>query len=490
MKKILISVFVFLSSLLCFTGCYDAIFQSIRTEVELGDSTVTGFINGIVRFTPEGSTRQFLFVANGTIRVKDAAAQTSGLWYELSGLGLPSEVSYSYYDGSFSGEYIFKMAADDKYVYALSYAPYYDEDKSRNIPKSLYLYACKPTVNSSGILDFSNGWHRVGEINDNLSKYMSAIDSSYYSMNASVLLFCTNAVQPGHRKAYIRIGGKTGYSYSTTDYLFNQSYWGVYELNGSDTPKLLNFSTGYSGTYDDANKTSFVNNSVMGAVWFGGDILFTQYLNPVTNETADNDPTCVYMGNGEALETFNLTSYQNSSSTKNGKVHVHSNSDNTTVYYEGNFNLIKAYLASMTVTVTDESGNASTYSAGRPSAVSYIYYGGTIDSSICSLAVCSDYLLIGTGTDRSSGDGIFHVTLDSNGTPGLITSSFATNADSVMCAPYIIRSLLNVDPSKKEVESTLYSSMDFIYTESTAGTTIEDRGLWSYYPTTLEWNRE
>ena len=84
MKKFFISVFFALFLLFSFTGCYDAVFQAIRTEVELSESTVTGFVNGIVRFSPEGSTKQFLFLANGVIQVKDATIDSSGYWYELS----------------------------------------------------------------------------------------------------------------------------------------------------------------------------------------------------------------------------------------------------------------------------------------------------------------------------------------------------------------------------------------------------------------------
>lgn len=491
MKKFFISVFFALFLLFSFTGCYDAVFQAIRTEVELSESTVTGFVNGIVRFSPEGSTKQFLFLANGVIQVKDATIDSSGYWYELSGLGLPSKVTYSYYDGSFSGEHIFKMAADDKYVYALSYAPYYDEDKSRNVPKNLYLYACKPTLGASGFLDFSSGWHRVAVINDRILKYVNLLDSSYYNMNASIHLFCTNAPKPEHRKAYIRIAGSSPYSYS----VLNETYWAVYELNGKDDPVLLNCASQAELTYDETKKDVFVNKNVLGAVWFNGGVLFTTTMNPATNETLTADPTQVYIAGqfnlaGYALlNSFSLTTYNDASVNLEGKVAVYSKTDGSIVFYEGTVNTIKAYLAGMSAMFKGSDGNYGTLATvGMPDCISTTVIASS--STICSMAVCSDAILLGTGSFRSSGNGIFKVTLDSVGTPANTTANFATNADSVMTKPYIVRSLLNVYPERKEVETILYSSMDFIYTESTAGTTIENRGVWSYYPSKLEWNRE
>ena len=195
----------------------------------------------------------------------------------------------------------------------------------------------------------------------------------------------------------------------------------------------------------------------------------------------------------EYLSSFSLDDYNAASSNAKGKVLVHTNSDGSQVFYEGEYSLIKAYLAGVYATrkYTDEGGvekETSLEGVGRPDAVTRTYM--NTDSTICSLAVCADSLLMGTGSYRSSGDGIYRVSLDANGKPALITSSFVTNAADVMCKPYIVRSLLSVEPDVTELKNTIYASMDYIYTESAAGTSIENRGMWAYYPATLEWNRD
>lgn len=510
MKKKYAAVFfgIFAFVLFNFTSCYDAVFQAIRTEVELGEISVSGFINGIVRFNPQGSSKQYLLVANGTISLKDASYGSSGGWFELSGLGLPDKVSYSYYDASFSGEHIFKLAADKEWIYALSYVPYYDEDNSRIIPKDFYLYACKPVINGNGALDFisNGGWQRVAAVNKVISAYTTVLGNSgtaYYNMNASIQLFCTNAPDPAHRKAFIRVGGGSPYVYNNA----NNVMWSVFDLNGFNEPGVLNCGSesGLSVSTDPKYKNVMVGKDVLGAVWFGDknttdeesleNYLFLNYETPITNESAvaHPKPSYVYYGQGEYLWKFSRNDYNAEYTTG---IPYYGTGKRT--YEKCEYSNIKAYIAGYSyaevTTVTDENGtevkSTSYKSIGKPSSLNWIYE--NTDSSICSLGVTKSSLLIGTGTYRSSGDGIFHLSLDANGAPTSSASNntFLTNAADVMCEPYIVRSLLVVDPDKKEEEGIIYSSMDYIYTESTAGTTIENRGLWSYYPTTLEWNRE
>ena len=92
-------------------------------------------------------------ISDGNLYIKEASSASAGNWIKLSGFGLPEPVSYSYYDGTFSGEHIFKVAADKDHLYALSYAPYYNQDKSRNVPKDLYLYECTPKAGAYGLPD-------------------------------------------------------------------------------------------------------------------------------------------------------------------------------------------------------------------------------------------------------------------------------------------------------------------------------------------------
>ncbi|MCR5494590.1 MAG: hypothetical protein K6F15_03045 [Treponema sp.] len=509
MKKKSLSIILGLLALLAFSSCHDSVFQAIRVEVELGDSSVSGFINGIVRFKPEGASSDYLVTANGVIYIKDSTYRSPGGWIQLSGLGLPEEVSYSYYDSSFSGEHIFKVAADNEWLYALSYAPVYDEDSSRIVPKNLYLYACKPRVNSDGALDFisNGGWQRVANVNTAIEAYLAVVQStttSYYNMNASIQLFCTNAPNASHRKAFIRVGGGSPYVYNSA----NDNMWVVFDLNGYNSAAVMNCGTSasYEVSTDSKYSEVIVGKDVLGAVWFQDknssdasslkNIVFVNYENPITNESLVSFPTpnYAYYGQGEYLWKFSKDDY-NSSYT----IGKPSYSTGKRTYSACEFSLIKGYLSGYgiigeSVTV-DADGNETTKtvttSISQPNTLNWTYM--NTDSSICSLAVTKDYLLIGTGTYRSSGDGIYHLALDSNGCPASTEASnsdFSSNAAEVLCEPYIVRSLLAVDPDKKEIEDSIYASMDYIYTESTSGTNIEDRGLWSYHVSKLEWNRE
>ena len=99
MRKVFISVFITVLTFFFFSGCYDAIFQEIRTEVELNEGSISGFINNIVRFSAAGSGREFLIISDGNLYIKEASSASAGNWIKLSGFGLPEPVSYSYYDG-------------------------------------------------------------------------------------------------------------------------------------------------------------------------------------------------------------------------------------------------------------------------------------------------------------------------------------------------------------------------------------------------------
>ena len=59
-----------------------------------------------------------------------------------------------------------------------------------------------------------------------------------------------------------------------------------------------------------------------------------------------------------------------------------------------------------------------------------------------------------------------------------------------MCMPYIVRTLFSTYPEKTEAENTLYSSLEFRWTETNSGAQYSNTGLWAYYPARGNWNRE
>ena len=79
-----------------------------------------------------------------------------------------------------------------------------------------------------------------------------------------------------------------------------------------------------------------------------------------------------------------------------------------------------------------------------------------------------------------------------NGVPGKSLIDFTTNADIQLSSSYLILTLLNTDPSKSELKSTLYASLGFAGSGSstTAAVNYNNIGLWAYYPSRGNWNCE
>lgn len=416
-----------LGAALLFTGCYDALFSRIRDEVELESADVSGAINSIVRFQNTDGT-EYLFLQNGKIKYKKADVHSHGAW-ETDGYF--KYMSYDYWNENFSGTYFMKVAADSEYVYALGAEYDQDDDEGENVPDTVKLY-CLSAVGGE--------WQEVSAVNEKIAAYLSAlisdydIDDLYDDKHYSIHLFCTNAPQNGHRKAYIRIGNGTDKAKTAE----------IYELSGAST------------SCDSAVTENGAGRNTLSAAYFNGDFHFFgwpdsdgdynyNYIAVATNETKDDKATYVYYGVGEYLYWFAVSDYSD---------------EFVTLWAAGS----------------------------QPSAT------GKIDTGsydVVSIAATSDALLVGTGDYLGSGNGngVYRVAL-TDGKPAAGTSSFDTNADSVMGKPYHVLTLLAVSPDKTETEGDLYASVNFKGTESSSTGDYESRGLWSYYPTRGNWNRE
>lgn len=479
MKKIIIGVFVLAVSLFGFTGCYDAIYQNIRDEIELTTQKMPGFINNIARYNNGGE--QYLFLTNGVIKYKNAKYAEHGKWMELSGNGLPGSVHYVFEDTKFKGFYFSKIIADQKYVYALGFEPTYDTDNSRNVPKELKVYYTEPALENGGL---KMQWKEITELSNKINEYQNEIDKiddDNYGMAISCHLFGTNSVNPEHRVAFLRVGGGSPYLGNARN---EKSV--LYRLDGETIKNPeAEVSSDSSGSDSGDYCYSEFDLDTLSVVYFGGKYHFMNYLNAETNEgTTDfngnfrSEPTYVYFGdNGKNLYYFSVDSY-NETYKKMFK------------YPRAEYRLTDEVKKIVTAPADFLSKNGET--AG--------YLENVSDSNVISIAVTSDSLLLGTGSNRSynssasNGSGVVRIEIDQSTGKPTKTGSFTTKADNVMRDPYIVRALLAVDPSKKETETSIYSSMDYIYTATSAGTNSTNRGLWAYYPkadgSKGEWNRE
>lgn len=478
MKKIIIGVFVLAVSLFGFTGCYDAIYQNIRDEIELTTQKMPGFINNIARYN--NGDEQYLFLTNGVIKYKNAKDAEHGKWQELSGNGLPGSVHYVFEDTKFKGFYFSKIIADQKYVYALGFEPTYDTDNSRNVPKELKVYYTEPVL-ENGQLKMT--WNEIKTLSEEINKYQNEIDKiddDNYGMAISCHLFGTNSVNPEHRVAFLRVGGGSPYLGNARNEKSS-----LYKLNGETVEPAAEVSSTSTGADSGDYCYSEFDLDTLSVVYFGGKYHFMNYLNAETNEgTTDSEgnirsePTYVYFGdNGKNLYYFSVDSY-NETYKKMFK------------YPRAEYRLTDEVKKIVTAPADFLSKNGET--AG--------YLENVSDSNVISIAVTSDSLLLGTGSNRSynssasNGSGVVRIEIEQSTGKPTKTGSFETNAGRVMCDPYIVRALLAVDPSKKETQTSIYSSMDYIYTATSAGTNSTNRGLWAYYPnadgSNGKWNRE
>ena len=444
MKKIFLSISI-AAAVFGFTSCYDAIFYNIRTEVPLEDGVINGYTNSIVRYQePDGT--EFLYLQNGNVYYKQISDdkdkkiltknQDHDKWTKDS--SAPEGISYSYFDQEFSGTYSCKLASDSNYVYLLGATPEYDESSSRNILKNFKLYCYSK----------ANGWKSVEQINTILKQYESTLDDDKYMMDSSIQLFCTNAPQNEHRKAYIRIGGGSPYySWMSDKQTYGSDFTvkdgvmncGIIELNGTDTDiaNVVPLGDGKIGTLE---KTG-AGKDTTSAVYANGKVYFLDYLASSTNETKNKEADYIYLGNGKTLYWFETAS-----------------------------------VSSVTALDAEPVGKST----------------GCADD-ILSMCVTNDSIILGTYEE-----GAYHVKTDSGKPETEASTSFPTkNANSVMCKPYIVRMLFCTDPSLGETAdgSALYSALQFRYTESSASASYKNVGLWSYYNSKENghrnnWNKE
>lgn len=476
MKKIIIGVFVLAVSLFGFTGCYDAIYQNIRDEIELTTQKMPGFINNIARYN--NGDEQYLFLTNGVIKYKNAKDAEHGKWKELSGNGLPGSVHYVFEKTEFEGVYFSKIIADKEYIYAMGFEPSYDTDNSRNVSKNLKIYYSK--MISDG--EFAE-WKEISALSKIMTDYradLDKIDDDNYGMAISCHLFGTNSVNSDHRVAFLRVGGGSPYLGNSQNETSS-----LYKLNGENFKEVASITPEKTGNDDSGNFIySEFDLDTLSVVYFGGKYHFMNYLNVETNEgTTDSkgnirpEPTYVYFGDfGDNLYYFSVDSYNETYKTM-------------FKYPRAEYRLDK-----VKDIVTEPT---KLLSKGGETAG---YLENVSDSNVISIAVTSDSLLLGTGSNRSynsgasNGSGVARIKIDQSTGKPAEKGSFETNAGSVMRDPYIVRALLAVDPSKKETETSIYSSMDYIYTATSAGTNSTNRGLWAYYPkadgSKGEWNRE
>ncbi len=250
--------------------------------------------------------------------------------------------------------------------------------------------------------------------------------SASYSSSVAARLFCTNTPQKANREAYFR--------YGTT----------VWKLDGiknltTDSTNITANPPMATGTTDNSTSPT---TGVKSCTKLGSDTYFSTAEAMTSNETANEESTLIYRSSG---------SY---------------------VYYMGNVKTIK----------TETDGTYTT------TITNYDWTGVNINNgTIYSIAITQTFIIVGTA------DGIAHQaweTVDmetgTGGIPKAGTTSFNTNASSALSSYYEVPALLVIDPALGEYSATIFASS---ITSSTSAS-LKNVGLWSYFASKGEWNRE
>lgn len=373
MKKIfvkkIIPVLIFASFAFIFSSCQEVVFDNIRKEVQLESGTISGDIRSIIRF------KDNYYLANGGIYYKNKDYNFYGAW-------IPSL--------SPSG-HVIKLAADEKFLYALVGVSKENEKEGTNVGVSRILYYSED----------GKTWTPVSNVGTNGTiAYTTAYVVYTY-------LFCTNSINPANRSAYFVLN-------DGTKGITNKAY----KLNGATATELeleKNVAAANAGT-KPFSTPYLVSRSCVNC---NGEVRFFSSNASTTNET---------------------------------------NSKPATIYYYG----FGAYLR---------------WGGAKENAI-----GIACNDTIQSLGITSDYILIGTNS------GIKHNIL-SDGVPGL-SVNFLTNAASTLSAAYQILSILVVNPESEELKTPIYASQVYTGNGSSNSAQFSHVGLWAYYPSRGNWNRE
>lgn len=382
MKKqfysILIAAVAGAAALFTLASCHDDIYGLINSEVKLESHGLNGDINALVRY------KDYLVLANGKIYYKtnQPSAETGKENRQWNRTSSPTSERG---DNDVPATTCF-LAADENYLYALSYIWEEDEDGD-NAPERAELYATDSDPASGGL-----SWKRID----------TTAAGTDFSFGNVKIIFDNQATEKADRAAYARIRANRSGDYR------------LYRLDGTNAPAE---ATDIKAIDSDSNATNAVS-----ACRFNGTDYFSQYYSMTANSSFV---------------------YFTKSRTRNSRV----DGDSSIYYFDG---------SETTEYDVDE-------------------------GSILSLAVAGNYILLGTT------NGLARANLNESGVPSG-TSKLPANGNSII-NEYVF-AVFVLDPSKNEGETDEYAASTIHGSIRSSSDAWEDTGLYAYYPTRNEWNRD
>ena len=434
-----------------FCSCHDDLYGAINDEVELEDSGLQGDMNYIARFG------DYIVIANGDVYYKTNEPSTTtglknGQWKRMKN---PTSEKGDY---DIPATTCF-VASDSSYLYALTYI-WQENDDGENEPEYAKLYYTDSVTGSWTLLDLVEA---------------GIIDS---------------------------------WSYGNVKILFDNQYCGTMDADddSSDEDTDEEDSEDEDSTDDDTSSDEDTDDSDTSD-------------DTDTSDSTDEDDEDAYKDlskrnayirvrqNSSSDYTLYLLSGDSAEEVATGASFVFGDRTNAirACYFQGTDYFSRGYSMTSNQNYLYFVG---TYTSGNNVAgnsVLYYYDGGDeiysaslSAGSLLSVAAAKDYILLGTssGLGRATLNGDF-------GAPTGGTPDFDNNGDSVI-SEYVFMVFV-LDPSKCENNSTKVTNEDgeteWLGTDEYGASVIkgsirsssdswDDTGLYAYYPSRDEWNRD
>ena len=289
------------------------------------------------------------------------------------------------------------------------------------------------------------------------------------------------------------------YKYNTELGTTNVDYMKVYgtQLHLDETD-----SSGH--TWSTNNKWKLIINDTEKKIFpFAGADSSSDYQSSEFAIFQTNSPIAehrkVFIRSGKSNPTYyELSGIQQPVTTNVIITGKESNIANSAVYFNGEILFFESLASTTNETYKSEAtrfyfGNDNKLYANKQANSKEISEFCDAENTISSLATCADSILIGRGkfgNDSSTYGGIAKTSLNVDGTPGNQLISFDTNASFQLSTAYLINCIINTSPEKNETASSFYSSVSIKGTATSTGASFRNLGLWSYYPSRGNWNRE
>ncbi|MCQ2591794.1 MAG: hypothetical protein MJ188_03330 [Treponema sp.] len=475
-KFIILSAFTAISSISCVR---ESVFDNVRNDIKTREATVSGPISSIARYsakTSDGNTEEWLLLAaNSGLRYKKADSEEYNDWKVLDEEELPKSLhSFDYYNGrekpAHKGQQIIKVVSDKDTLYLVTVSYATNDNEGISYPEDFHVWAnsfeVKIEESEDGpkiVLAKTGDWVEVASSfrpdgkgqNDKEKSFfpIETIYNNYYYNNFNV--FSTNSPNPEHRKAYIRSGDNIYYELNgknvlTTDQWLNPTGTEIYAIDSTDAEKDKDFSF----TKDDTKY-----NDIDSVAYFNGKYYFFDSIAVTTNESATKDATVVY--------------FARSRNEKKDK-YDHSHAQTKRLFY---------------FETKDFSENGLMDSSFIPKV-----FEEELGGYISALTVTKDSLIIGRADyslNTNTNGGLTRILLTENDLLQDKTALFDTNASTQLSGLYQIYTLLSVYATDKtEEENIIYSSIGIKSSSASTSASYGNIGLWSYYPSRGNWNRE